>query len=341
MLKKQASKSKLKVLLQNLNPQEKLYLFALLVVLMVLGVQSLLTKTKSENAVTASQNNLLLGEEARTQENLYIPVNQLIDLTGRVKSEIEEARAQLLQAQTDLLESEYKLSDDVYGNISWGAAWLTNRQLFYYGNLPLEKLPDDNQVSVSSQSMVNPLLLVQPYFWGLSAWNEQGANVWDYKRLDAETLNRADFPYAPTPQSISFSPFQRQGSADYHLSDFIEAQSQYLDMEKGLQKNNIQIGISALNARDLGFKYMALDQTNSENIAFIKPKSDINPISDRYEWLDLPWMGNDVLNFEYPQLGEYINIKIANLPAKLAISLWKEQPQEGKNADLVYSLNFN
>jgi hypothetical protein len=285
-------------------------------------------------AETPSENVLAIGEFSKVQGEIKVPIFKLISLSNLSRDEILKKRENFVNQTPDLIKNPYHPTGAVFANMQSGLPWFNLYGFFYRGK-------SSNSVkgpSVESRTIANPFLLVAPEFWGLSKWYKKGVK-WDKKKLSKKLFNSPSFPYYPIPNDLTWNPSKSRAETTLLLSDFIESLNQYAI--KPLPKKNISFGLSAYNARDFGFGFMAVDSSLSTNIKDYDASDTPFPITDRIVALNHMCTDDGPCNHMDVPMLEANKIIIDKLPATIYVKLWYQTPASAADApNMYFILNF-
>ncbi|MBF0547537.1 MAG: hypothetical protein HQM08_24065 [Candidatus Riflebacteria bacterium] len=235
------------------------------------------------------------------KERVSIEINPMIELDFKAKDEVFDIRKKYVAKYPKFVKNTYQPSQYVFGRIVDKAAWWGIEGLYFYG-------PGKQSIegpSEESRFIANPLLLV-----GLCEFNAYPLSA---------ISGRKDLSY-PKPFNLFWEPEKLAFTVKYDVKTYFRYFVRYNLPDRD------QLDLISYNARDLGFEYLYIFPKTSSNVEFLNPPGKAVRIT---QFLQLgsscgyPGGGNN-MNFEQNNM----RIKIAQLPAKIHIGLWRDQPAD-------------
>ncbi|GEM_PF-3585286 len=246
-----------------------------------------------------------------------IPINPMIELDFKKKSEIYSIRKGYVMRYPGLAPDNYEPSDAVFGQIEDGKPWWGILGLSYYG-------PGDNSIkgeAEESRFIVNPFIMI--------AIQEPSA-----LKVNSATLK----PKAiyPRPKRLYWKSDRTFGKVAYNVSNDLHDREEYLYPKDYLRK----YFICTYNARDFGFNYLYLDRKASKNVEFAdNGERPVSAVQYIHCGGSCGYQGG--CNNASPDQAElYIIPK--KLPAVLYVKLWRSMPENVLDkADMVFEIDMN
>ena len=249
------------------------------------------------------------------------------------RAEILKHRSDIVELSANLLHKKYSPTGEVFAKMKSGLPWFSLHGFFYRGR-GIRSLEGP---SAESRHLSNPFLLISPEFWGLSRWVPGGIK-WDETKLNQREFNKPDFPYYPIPNQMTWYPDKSSAQVTFLLSNFIDKLNLYA--QEVLSKENISFGLTAYNARDFGFKYLAIDTKRSKNLKSADNAENPVEITDRITNLPRFCSYDSRCNhLDIPML-DADQIVIGPLPAHVYIKLWYNLPKDKDDPPNMYFM-FN
>lgn len=257
------------------------------------------------NSVSCQENN-----SSASYQMINIPINPMMELDFKSKSEIYEIRKRYVMQHSNLLNSSYTPSNEVFGQIESGKAWWGIDGLSYKG-------PGEHGIDGASEEtrfICNPFLLV-----GL----EKGvANITDRKPREQY----------PRPVSLEWSSNKKRARVVYAVKSFWAGNIQNCPKVK-----NHEFSLIAYNARDLGYKFMFIDLKRSPNISLQTGEAKIIEIPQFIHVGGSCGYKGGCNNMS--PFCEDLEIKVKTLPAKVLCKLWRKKPSnQNSTADMEFEV---
>ena len=228
---------------------------------------------------------------------ISIPIEPMSDLNYKTKDEILERRKTYVDAHKTLLTQPYEPSG-VFSLIEDNTPWWGILGLSYYGK-------GENSIqglSEESRFINNPFLLI-----GL-------VKSWAAKVKNSQAEPMAVYP---KPTKLEWYKDKPMAVVTYDIKSFAEDSQKLYGVKSG------QLSLIGYNARDLGWRYLQIFPEKSENIKHVKPKGAVK--INHYLHKGNSCGHQDGCNNASPHQPE-LDIEVQNLPAKVYIKLWKENP---------------
>lgn len=276
------------------------------------------------------------GSAAVTEKKIKVSLNRTISLDGLTVNEIADARNRILFRFPYLIEN-YSPLDGIYKKIKNDSGWRTIGNMKFYGTKP-ESFFSADDFSEASHTIMNPLMLLTAFSASRNISNP--AFRWKTKvTYDKKKTYGDDNIFVVRPNDLIWDPANSHVELHFMLGYFIEKQNLHLKRKIDLSRHSY--GINAVNALDLGYHFIDIDNENSENIAQGDIKERPVKIFEQYRWAantpkGMGWNQRRT----YSKKG-YRKIHIMELPALVKCNLWRKKPSEGQQPDLVYDLIFH
>lgn len=212
------------------------------------------------------------------------------------------------------LISDYEPSRLVFGQVESGKSWWGILGLNYFssGTKSIEGPSEE------SRFIGNPYLLV-----GL-------AERWAYRPDPTpETLT----PFYAKPTRLVWDLSERTVTCDYGLSEYFET----ADRLKLTRFQTEELVLVAYNAKDLGFYFMEIPQSQLKKVTLEKPSAPFLVTQFLHTGPSSGYPGGS--NNMSPQMDE-MDIRVTGLPATLEVNLWRYRPFDGQTPDLKVKLNL-
>ena len=312
--------------------RKRIFTWAVFFVLLMLGfiflVLQLIPGVLQQNA-----NTLAVGQVAIV-DSLTVPITSPVELDNLSQEEIFALRQKAALQHTWLLFTNYKPSYDVFSGVQGGKPWWGVPGYFYYGK-------GEQSTAGSSEEarfILNPYLLIGLDFRGLSRWSGRGETFWNEPQVTEAALIADNFPFYIEPQDLLWWPRRSRVEVSYDLSEYLRRLNNWTARKMTLQ--DASFDLVAYNARDFNMNYFYVDYTASFYINKGKKPPAAIYIKQHLKQDDscaVPGGCNNML----PNAGEFQDLRIEKLPAKVVIYLWKQKPSAVTNTpDLTYVINI-
>jgi len=260
-----------------------------------------------------NRNVLAIGEFA-TVESLEIQLQPLAELDFLKLSDLLQLRRQAVARYPQLMASDYRPDDAVFGELVDGLPWWGILGAYHHGR----GQRSNKGASEQSLSILNPFFLAVPELY--LNWDEMDASAF-------ATFGQEAPQFCP-PKTLRWYPEASQVEASYEAACF---------------KRNAATNFSliAYNARDLNLNYMYVSYVDSRNIRKVDPPDapyHIPQLLHRGDSCGYPGGCNNIS----PQTPEIDNLQILGWPAELVIWFWQDDPGTiEQSPDVVFSLVFD
>ncbi len=250
-------------------------------------------------------------DDSGSSQMINIPINPLMELDFKSKSEIYAIRKRYVMQHSNLLNGSYSPSNEVFGQIESGKPWWGIDGLSYKG-------PGEHSIdgpSEESRFICNPFLLV-----GL----EDGMMV---------VSNKKPREQYPRPVSLEWSTDKKRGRVVYAIKRFRSGNNH-------TREDNQNLSLSVYNARDLGYKFMFIDLKKSPNLSIQAGASKILEIPQFiHTGGSCGYKGG--CNNMSPFCAD-LEIKVKTLPSKVFCKLWRKKPlNQYTPADMEFEVIMN
>jgi hypothetical protein len=294
-------------------------------------------------AVTLATPSGTFSEEMETQNTNYLHLEKIYptsfsletvpatNLSGIPRNQIEEIRRQATQSIKQAFDIGYVPFKPVFDGIQDGRPWWGLEGITIYG-------PGAHAIqgdSYRSNSILNPLALIWPNVWDVTFPTNKmidfGATIKNGK-VDLA------FPYLPTPKNIIVDPAKHNISMHIDTSAYPEKIKPYIHM---LMTGQVLVQFEGVNARDLGYPFIAFDGAQSSNIT--KEKPDILAARDNEYYHTGSSCGYEGgCNNLSPKVDALSDYLITQLPAKAQFKLWHNKPGSfSDKAEITYTIYFD
>lgn len=259
---------------------------------------------------------LFIGASAKASGELAIPLNPLSKLDGSTRRQIDEMRERAVAEHPELAGTGYQPSGYVFGSIEDGRPWWGLEGLYFYGDGP----NGNAGLSEESRFLPNPFLLV-----GIRE---------SMARVGASPDGSTN--YYPYPTRLVWNAAESSARAEYSVSGFFDFTANHAYPPEYRR----QLQFVLYNARDLGFRYFALDRARSNGIS-LALDSDA-PRSARQFIHRGPSCGMaGGCNNMSPHAKEFL-FDVPSVPARAVLKLWKDNPDDaGAPADFTFTIDMN
>jgi len=287
----------------------------------------------SPQAGAPSANRLALGRNARVDGALSIDIHEAVELDGLTRGEILELRRREVERHPELISGPYSPAETVFGQIVDGKPWWGIAGQFFYGPGPQSTAGPAEE----SRFVMNPFLPVAAEFFGLSIW-DSCCFEWDATRVSDDDLQRPDFPFYCQPESLTWHPAESRVEVTYRVSAFLQHLNQYLVTP--LPESHAFFNLIALNARDWGFTYIAVDYEHSHQISHEPPSpAPMRIVHYLHAGGSCGFPGG--CNNMSPATPQINDLSVARLPAEARVLLWRDDPgPAGAAPDLTETLRL-
>ncbi len=260
-------------------------------------------------------NQLIFSTPTDSKGLLSIPIKPPGDLNWLTKAEILQRREALAREFPSIIPSTYRPSPAVFSQIQDNRPWWGLYGIYFYGS----GTKAIEGPSARSSFVLNPLLLI-----GLDE-----ANGWITSADPRQYVN-----FYPSPERAQFNITKRLLEIDYRVSGYFK----YL--EHGVGTSQRQLHINTINARDFGYRFLAVDSHASVN--FLSLASNSNHPIPNIEFIhcggSCGYAGG--CNNVSPTQQELI-ITVPTLPAMGTVKLWESEPSSISNrADVTVVLHL-
>lgn len=278
-------------------------------------------------------NRMLLGDEATVKGPYRISLEKPQELDGLSYVQVLRKRVDAVDKHAALLASPYAPSDGIYGMIRGGRPWWGTIGYFYFG--PGSRSADGP--SEEARFLLNPFLLVNVDFMGLSIWNPRSF-AWDDNRIGEDELRDGSVPLYCAPTSVTWWPERRRASVTYGLSRWMQDVAPWLASSIDLSMTDLLL--QPINARDMGFNFLFVSLNDSHNVSQRGHSNEVVRIRS-FVHLGKNCGHPRGCNNASPYQRQLHGIQIRALPARLELRLWRERPTDVTSApDLQVSLQF-
>jgi len=254
---------------------------------------------------------------------IEIPLQPIAEFDFKSRQEILHDRANAVSALrsspglTDIIPETYAPLSAVFGQIESGAPWWGLHGIFFFG--PGQR--SINGPSEESRFLLNPLLLV---------------GVVENRAFTTKEYPDQFLSYYPQLRGLSIMPASHTIEARYNVRGYLD----YLHHIQGHVGEKPQFSLSAYNARDFGFNFIAIDTSRSKNVSTLMPTTTIAPnlhYIHRGGSCGYPGGCNNMSPYQ-----SEIEFWAPTLPAEVVVKLWRWRPSNPQTlADATVVLNLS
>lgn len=328
-------------LLQEESPfwTRKEFLFSIsLILVLVLSLGTAYDVASAFRAVTTGSNrfNILTS-------NSLPPVK--IELVRSMSLDGKEAFERALQVRAEraaqygalLKNARYSLTPGLFARVDPKLKWLSNAD--FYLRTPLTSKQRSSLQSngallqpIAARTILNPLLLVRPLFFGLSErGNKNFQWTCPFDEVDAKNA------FVPRELSLTYDLARKTAVAQFDLSTFISHISECLQTPQKTEA--IEFGLSAVNALDFGFQFLGLDSTETQGVTPKEPFS-VTLLSEYFGSAPTPLDKRESKN-SFNLTRKWVpRLQISSLPSQATLALWLDEPSSTADPDFKYRLEF-
>lgn len=238
---------------------------------------------------------------------------------GLANSEIKAVRIESVKRNPQYLVGSYEPSSIVFDTIEDNLSWYSFPKFYKDGP------GKNNSESVESIAVLNPLILVVPEFWGISIWGEKKLRWVKDIGVPSDLLS-------VKPSSLAYDPKNKTATVTYIASSYISEIKPFIEVPLSVQ--DIDFGVQAYNALDLGFQYIQFSVSKSSSIEAPKGERVLN-ITDY-----LTFAGNmcgEPCNHRSNPNPELDTYKVTSVPSRAVFNLWREY-SENSPPDFTFAI---
>lgn len=276
---------------------------------------------KSEHLSALKNNNEIIFPEGSPEVtlSLYAPTK----LSGLTLDQISSLRKDALKEVSQFLKVPYERSESVFGRIKDGAAWYGREA--YYKDGPSGKAGEGS--SVASVGILNPFILLVPEFWGITHWGN-GNVKWK------ENVSAPDGVFSPAPKVLTVNSEAKEIRVVYDLTSYLSELNLYT--RAPVVASQVDFGVSAYNARDLGVRYMKFTQKDSVKVRTDKGEA-AEYINEHFRFTKtLCGVGCNHFTSQNPRFDTFV---VEGLPATAVYYLWKNRT-ESESPDIKFIIEL-
>ena len=272
-----------------------------------------------------NENELAFGKNAR-QGKTQIQLNLPAQFNYKTRAEILGMRSREVAKYPNLLKGSYVPFNPIWGAIEDGKPWwgLAGAGVYDSGAQSMLGFAEE------SRFIMNPYLLV--------AANPAATNIWHRSLITKKQIDDPGFPFFWLPESLVIDPQRPLGTVVYNISNWRDRclKSGFLANASYIKK----FSLVAYNARDFGYKYIFFNQEKSIGVVNDNPADEPVFIKQFIHCGGTCGCPGSCCNNMSPFIEEIDRLRITKLPARAVVYLWKEEPGEKQNPDLVFLLEF-
>lgn len=305
--------------MKALTSGKRLWLLsALAVSLLILGRAVLKVQAQSVNR-------LAVGQAAKVSSPVYLSVNPPSALNFLSKQEVLDRRRQYLYQHPELLCYQYLPTAAVFDAIEDGKPWWGMRGQIFYGP-GMRSIEGDGE---ESRFLNNPFLLVQAnLIMEKFAFDENQFS-------SQEELSNTAMPLECPPASAVFYARERREEIGYDVSAFLRATENATRASQPVP--SAKLDLVAYNARDLGYNWLCLSSTDSNNLMKVGSLVAIDQYIHSGPSCGYPGGCNNMS----PYNDKLFDIGLKALPARGVVKLWHNMPRSPSDpADFTVQLFF-
>jgi len=248
--------------------------------------------TTAEMSTIANFPKLLPGE-------LNIPLHPMVNLNFRSKHDILAMRRTQILKQPRLAPPHYEPDAEIFQIVD-GKPWWGTAGIFFYG----QGMKSIEGLSGESRFLLNPFLLV-----GLSEGYVMASPAVPPEKDD----------YVAQARALRWRISEKKATAYYDFSNYLV----FSEHIRSLQAARMLM-LNTINARDFGFRYIAIDHTRTQGVDIDNSSKPLIPLAGYIN------LGNSCLypggcnNFTHDQ--KELHVEVKNLPARITLQLWRNRP---------------
>jgi hypothetical protein len=283
---------------------------------------------------------LRLGEGNSEADWTEIPLALPVDLDDKTVLDVRRLRGAAVEKHLAYFSydriDQYVPDTRIFGSIVDRKPWYGVEGLFLYGPGPRAA----EGVSQRSKSIVNPLALLWPSFFGptLAVYK-----LWDEEKLKSHpALIGGPSPLTPFPRKLRWSAQSRKAVLEVNGTEYREFLRQTLKVRpEGLPW---QLEVETTNARDVGLNYWKVDERQSRNIFLKEPQTYTydHPIqSAQYYHVGFSCRLPGGCNNLSPYEAELDGVVVETFPAVVHFDLWNSFDQKSPTRpDFSFVIDF-
>lgn len=269
----------------------------------------------------AQERNHLIFTDSKS--SIEIPIQSMAEFDGASRDEVLHHRLDAISTLRSnpvlaaLIPGDYAPISSCFGQIESGAPWWGIHGIFFFG-------PGQRSISGPSEEsrfLLNPLLLV---------------GVVENRAFITKESPDDSTSYYPRLRALSIVPATRTIQAGYEVGgylDHLRRIGQYVDEKP-------QFSLSAYNARDFGYNFVAIDTTRSRGARTLNAATVVaSNLHFIHRGGSCGYPGG--CNNMSPHQAE-IEFSALDLPATVVVKLWKAapfSPEHDADATVVLELS--
>lgn len=284
----------------------RLFTSLLALLLTIFICLEILSGTSSINSIV--KNEIIFPENS---EETTISIYSSAKLSGLSLEQILKLRSETIKESSRFLKAEYEPSEIVFSRIKNNEAWY-GKDAFYKDGPSIHA---GEGISVVSSGILNPFILLVPEFWGLTHWGN-GNVKWKDDVTVPEKI------YSAAPKILTINALTKEIKVVFDISSHITELNLYT--RAPLNSSHVDFGVSAYNARDLGFRFMKFSKEQSLKVNTVK--GDVAEyITDHFRFSkSLCGVGCNHYTNQHPRFDSFA---VESLPATATFYLWKDKPE--------------
>ncbi|MBX9671770.1 MAG: hypothetical protein K2X93_29545 [Candidatus Obscuribacterales bacterium] len=268
-------------------------------------------------------NDLAVGRSAKA-EYVDVAITSARDFNFKTRAELFALRIGSIQQHPELLNHAYRPDQATFGLIVDKRPWWGDIGQAYYG-------PGQNSIkgkSLESRFFLNPYLLV----------GDRMSHGLPTEKITEVDLARRSYETYLQPSNLRWWPKSGKAEVTYDLSGFKSRYCSMFDYSNLVLKGTR--GLSLVNARDLGLKYVFIPPSWAYNCSVGVPMTAPMPIPHYIH------CGNSCgypggCNNQSPATPWLDSFSIEKVPARISLMFWKNPPKTGREPpDMTYTLNY-
>jgi hypothetical protein len=271
-----------------------------------------------------ANNDLAIGKSAKITGVVNIPILPAEDFNFKPNTQIFSRRKEEVLKHSNLLKSNYTLSEDVFGQILDKRPWWGTLGEAYYG-------AGQNSIrglTVQSIFIVNPFLLAAIRATpGLS------------RQLTESDLLTKNYPNCFPATNLRWWPKEGKAEVTYQISA-LKNQMCSLFHTSSWEFNG-ELGLELINARDLGLEYVYIPPTWAYNMKLGSPMRGPIKIPQYLHCGGSCGFPGGCNNMS-PATPSLDDVTYEKLPARVVLMMWKNAPATGREPpDMIFTINYN
>lgn len=287
----------------------------------------------------AHENHLCLGECAREKnlpDKIRIGWELSTDLDHSTRRDVYALRQRRVEEQLPLVNGSYLPSRTIYSLLKdrlpwWGFAG-------YYEHLRSNRLSELSAKgkSLRGNEVLNPFYFITAKVLTLTVENPEFS--WNKGTDPSEEVGPC--LYFPDVSDVTIYPSDRKAEITYRVTSYKQKLDANNCLKKPVNAKEVLIDIDPVNAQDFGLKYLAFSRSESINVLPDSISENPRRLNFFYHQGTSCQQPSGCNNLS-PMVREFQEIRTSDLPARLAIKFWENEPASPTAPPgLTYYINF-